>query len=269
MMKRLFASIAATLFAIAGLTGAADAGSRQSDNPTLPIEEVSAFADRVQKELAAQGAHVALVARVGRDPAQLPDGIAYTHVGIWVYSDIEMADGRKVRGYAVRNLYQRADDLNVSDLIQDYPADFFAGAYSLDAGIIVPDPRLQAKLLDVINAPTYEKLHNPRYSVVANPDSNAFQNCTEHTLNLLMAALYDTDDMARIKANTKAHFRPQTIEISPLKRLVGPMVMDGVTMSDHARTVRTTTFTTIADFMKGHDLAEDAYRLTPTKVTPL
>ena len=268
-MKRLLTSFAAAVLVVAGAVTSAEAGSRQSDDPTLPIEEVSAFADQVQKDLASRGAHVALVARVGRDPAQLPDGIAYTHVGIWVYSNIEMADGRSVRGYAVHNLYQRADDLNVSDLVQDYPADFFAGAYSLDAGVVVPDPRLQAKLLDVINAPAYQKLHNPRYSVIANPDSNAFQNCTEHTLNLLMAALYDTEDMARIKANTEAHFKPQVVEISPLKRLIGPMVMDGVTMSDHTRTVRTTTFTTIADFMDRFDLVEDAYRLTPTKLTPL
>ena len=162
-----------------------------------------------------------------------------------------------------------ANDLNVSDLVQDYPADFFAGAYSLDAGVIVPDKKLQAKLLDVINAPTYQKLHNPRYSVIANPVSNTFQNCTEHTLNLLMAALYDTDDMARIKANIEAHFEPQVVEISPLKRLIGPMVMDGVTMSDHTRTVRTTTFTTIADFMDRFDLVENVYRLTPNKLTPL
>ena len=84
-----------------------------------------------------------------------------------------------------------------------------------------------------------------------------------------MAALYDTDDMARIKANTRVQFSAQTVEISPLKRLIGPMVMDGVTMSDHTRTVRTTTFTTIADFMDRFDLVKNAYRLTPTKLTPL
>lgn len=262
-MSRFLASMIAIVLVVAGTITGADAGSQQSNDPTLPIEEVSAFADRVQQDLADRGVHVALVARVGRDPAQLPAGIAYTHVGLWVYSNITMEDGRRVRGYAVRNLYQRNDDPNISDLVQDYPADFFAGAYSLDAGVIVPDRRLQAKLLDVINAPAYEKLHNAKYSVVANPGSNAFQNCTEHTLNVLMAALYDTDDMTRIKANVRAHFQSQAIEINPLKRLVGPLVMDGVAMSDHTSTVRTATFTTITDFMQRFDLVEGAYRLTP------
>ncbi|MEZ5932833.1 MAG: DUF2145 domain-containing protein [Alphaproteobacteria bacterium] len=268
MSKKLLCLAAAVVLA-AGLAGQAEAGSRPSENPVLPIEQVSDFADQVQADLARRGAHVAIVSRVGRDPAELPDGIRYTHVGLWVYSDITMQDGRSVRGYAVYNLYQRATNLDVSDLVQDYPADFFAGAYALDAGVIIPDPRLQAKLLAVINSPTYEKLHNPRYSVIANPDNSAYQNCTEYTLDLLMAALYDTDDPGRIKADIRAHFRPQTIEISPVKRLVGPLVMDGIAMDDQSGTIRTATFTTIARFMADYDLSEEAYRMTPVGVTPL
>lgn len=262
-------SLAAATLVAAGLTAQAEAGSRQSESPVLPIEQVSDFADQVQAELAAHGAHVAIVSRVGRDPAQLPDGISYTHVGIWVYSNITMEDGRSVRGYAVHNLYQRAENLDVSDLVQDYPADFFAGAFSLNAGVIIPDPRLQAKLLAVVNSPTYKKLHNPSYSVVANPENGAYQNCTEHTLDVLMAALYDTDDLARIKANIRAHFEPETIRINPIKRLVGPLVMDGVAMDDQTGAIQTSTFTTIARFMANHDLSDGAYRMTPVSVTPL
>ncbi len=268
-MSTTLKSLAAATFLATSLMADAEAGSWQSDAPVLPIEEVSEFADQVQAELAKRGAHVAIVSRVGRDPAQLPRGISYTHVGIWVYSDITMDDGRTVRGYAVHNLYQRANDLDVSDLIQDYPADFFAGAYSLDAGVIIPDPRLQEKLLAVLNSPTYGKVHNPRYSVVANPDNNVYQNCTEHTLNVLMAALYDTDDVDRIKANIRAHFEPQAIEVNPIKRLVGPLVMDGVAMDDQIGTIRTSTFTSIARFMVTHQLSDDPFRMTPVRITPL
>ena len=268
MSKKALSLAAAALFAT-GLYTQAEAGSRQSEDAVLPIKQVSDFADQVQAELAERGAHVAIVSRVGRDPAQLPDGISYTHVGIWVYSDITMADGRTARGYAVHNLYQRATDLDVSDLVQDYPTDFFAGAYSLDAGVIIPDPRLQRKILSVLNSPTYKKVHNPKYSVVANPENNAYQNCTEHTLNVLMAALYDTDNLDRIKANIQAHFQSQSIEINPIKRLVGPLVMDGVAMDDQSGTIQTSTFTTIARFMADHDLSDGAYRMTPVSIAPL
>jgi hypothetical protein len=268
MPKTSLALTAAALLAT-GLMTEANAGSSEADDPTLPIEDVSDFADQLQADLAARGAHVAIVSRVGRDPAQLPDGISYTHVGIWVYSNITMEDGRTVRGYAVHNLYQRAHDLDVSDLVQDYPADFFAGAYSLDAGVIIPDPRLQEKLLSVINSPAYGKVHNPHYSVVANPENDVYQNCTEHTLNVLMAALYDTDDLDRIKANIRAHFEPQTIDVNPIKRLVGPLVMDGLAMDDQTGRIQTTTFTSIARFMATHDLSDASYRMTPVSVTPL
>ncbi|NJO38700.1 MAG: DUF2145 domain-containing protein [Rhizobiales bacterium] len=268
-MRNNALSLAAAAVLATGLAGQAEAGSRQSDNPVLPIDEVSDFADQMQAELARRGAHVAIVSRIGRDPRLLPDGIRYTHVGFWVYADIAMENGQSVRGYAVYNLYQRADDLDVSDLVQDYPADFFAGAHALDAGVIIPDPRLQAKLLEVITSPTYEKLHNPRYSVIANPENGAYQNCTEHTLDVLMAALYDTDDPGRIQANIRAHFTPQTIDIDPIKRLLGPLVIDGVAMDDQSGTIRTSTFTTIARFMADHDLSAAAYRMTPAGMTPL
>jgi len=105
--------------------------------------------------------------------------------------------------------------------------------------------------------------------VIANPGSTTYQNCTEHTLNVLMAALYDTDDLDRIKANIRAHFDPQIVEVSPIKRLVGPLVMDGVAMDDQHGAIQTSTFTSIARFMTNHDLSDGSYRITPVGVTPL
>jgi len=81
------------------------------------------------------------------------------------------------------------DDQTRSQLIQDTPADFFAGAQRLDAGIIIPDAQLQQKLLRVIASPTDRSLHNANYSVLANPSNKRFQNCTEHTLDVMMAAI--------------------------------------------------------------------------------
>ena len=268
-MSRLLHSLAICALLTVGMTHSADAGSQQDSASTLPIEDVASFADQVERNLAAHSAHVAIVSRVGRDPADLPEGISYTHVGIWVYSNLTLDDGSQTRGYRAYNLYQRAENLDASDLIQNSPVDFFASAQRLDAGIIVPDRRLQAKLLNAVTSPVYTKLHNAKYSAIANPDSNDYQNCTEHTLNLLMAALYDTDDMAQIKANIRAHFDPQEIDISPLKRLLGPIMVDGVTMRDQGETVRTTTFTTLADFMNRFDLIESIHRQTRAGITPL
>ncbi|WP_296425945.1 DUF2145 domain-containing protein [Yoonia sp.] len=241
------------------------AGSSQAGDSVLPSADVAAFSNRVQQDLAARGAQVAIVARMGRDPSQLPDGVTYTHVGFWVYSQITLADGTTGQGYRVYNLYQRADAPTRSDLIQDSPADFFAGAHRLDAGIIIPDPRLQRKLLAVIASPTYAALHNPNYSVLANPATRQFQNCTEHTLNVLMASIYGTQDINQIKADIGAHFTPQTIPVNGLKRSLATIASAALTTVDHGPVVATATFGTIARFMQASQLTAEVYRLTPER----
>ncbi|WP_400081922.1 DUF2145 domain-containing protein [Yoonia sp. R78084] len=264
MMKRLFIILVS---AIAAFTTPSFAGSSAAGNPVLPADEVASFANRVQRDLASRGANVAIVSRVGRDPSVLPDGINYTHVAFWVFAQITRADGSTGQGYRVYNLYQREGDLTQSDLVQDTPADFFAGAHSLDAGVIIPDPRLQRKLLAVIDSPTYAALHNANYSVLANPRTAQFQNCTEHTLDVVMAALYDTDDRAQIKANIAAYFAPQPVPINGLQRLLAPAASQALTTVDHGAQVGTATFGSIARFMGDNDLAAEIYRITPTALT--
>ncbi|MFK7746551.1 MAG: DUF2145 domain-containing protein [Roseobacter sp.] len=260
-MKRIikFIALAITL----ALPSLGTAGSQEDTPPKLPRAEVNSYSKQLEQDLAARGANVAIVARVGRDRSTLPTGIEYTHVAYWVYSQITRADGTTRKGYRVYNLYQTAADGTVSRLVQDSPADFFAGAYALDAGVIIPDPRLQRKLLATITSPTYAKLHNASYSVLANPHSAQFQNCTEHTLDVLMASIYGTSDKAQIKANIAAHFDPQPVKIGGLKRLFAPAKSAALTTADHGSLIQTATFSSIGRFMASHDLSDQIYRFTP------
>lgn len=263
-MKQLLKTLALCLSLLAPLP--ATAGSSAAANPVLPQSNVVSFANRVQRDLAARGARVAIVARVGRDPAVLPNGINYTHVAFWVYTQVSDENGGTGTGYSVFNLYQTDGDLTRSALVQDTPADFFAGAHALDAGIIIPDPRLQQKLLSVIASPTYAALHNPRYSVLANPRTSTFQNCTEHTLDVLFAALYGTDNPQQIKSNIAAHFSPQPIQINGLQRLLAPAASGALTTSDHGTSVATATFGSIGQFIENFDLGDEIYRITPEAI---
>lgn len=264
-MTRFMMLCAAFFFSI--MPAITTAGSSAAGDPVLPAAEVATFADRVQQDLASRGVSVAIVARMGRDPEQLPDGILYTHLGFWVYSTITLTDGSTGQGYRVYNLYQRGNDRTVSDLVQDSPADFFAGAKRLDAGIIIPEPKLQRKLRAVINSPAYVALHNPRYSVLANPRTSQFQNCTEHTLDVLMAAIYGTSDVAQIKANVAAYFQPQIVEVGGLKRALATVASAALTTEDHGTVIGTATFGSVSRFMRQYDLASEVYRITPTSLT--
>lgn len=239
------------------------AGSEQATGaPVRSIETVKTFTDSIQRQLAKRGANVAIVARSGRAASSLPEGIRYTHVAYWVYSEMTRADGSTYTGYRVYNLYQQGEDGRSSALVQDNPEDFFAAAYTLDAGIIIPDIRLQKKLLKTIASPTYEYLHNDNYAVLANPKTSTFQNCTEHTLDVLMASLYDTRDKARIKANIAAYFDPQPVEVSGMKRLLAPAAAPALTTVDHGGKVATATFGSIARFMRENALDAHIYRHT-------
>jgi len=262
----MFRFVTVIFLAIASLAPTfATAGSSAAGKPQLPADQVAAFANRVQLDLATRGAHVAIVARMGRDPRTLPKGVRYTHVSYWVYSQLKKADGTTAQGYQVYNLYQDDKISTLSHLVQDSPADFFAGATRLDAGIIIPDVRLQKKLLKVIASPTYSALHNPHYSVLANPENGQFQNCTEHTLDVLMASIYGTSDIDRIRADIAAYFRPTPIPVGGFKRAFATLASQALTTTDHGSTVATATFTSIAQFMKDNKLQSQIYRLTPKK----
>lgn len=265
-MKKLIALIALCLSCL--LPALAWAGSGANAPRQLPPRSVAEYSDRLQHDLAARGAQVAIVSRVGRPPSDLPEGIRYTHVAYWVYSNIQRSDGTTYKGYRVYNLYQTAENDRVSALVQDSPAEFFAGAYRLDAGVIIPDPRLQKKLLTTISSPVYRALHRPRYSVLANPVDLTFQNCTEHTLDVLMASLYDTTDRRQIKANISAHFDGQPVQLGTLKRLFAPLASATYNTSDHDHQVETATFSSIARFMAQHDLSDQIYRFTKAGPRP-
>lgn len=240
------------------------AGSSQASGKIhFKPEEIITFAKKVEKTLAQKGARAAIIARVGRPRNKLPEGISFTHTAIAIYSQITTADGRKIPGYAIYNLYQRTDEPDVSDLIQDFPVDFFAGVEVLEAGIIIPSPELQKRVLNVLASPAYKELHNPRYSVIANPFTLKFQNCTEHTLDVITAAIYETSDIKVIKANEKAYFEPQPVNVNPVKLLLGSMFAADVATSDHPGSPVTSTFTAIGKFLTKYNAASEILTITP------
>ena len=245
-----------------GMMTTAEAGSMANAEPQFKAEEIVSFAKKVEKTVASKGARVFILSRVGRPASELPEGIHYTHTAIGVYSMIKTADGREVPGYAIYNLYQREKKPDVSDLIVDYPVDFFAGVFELRAGVVIPTPELQQRLLQVIGSSTYRDLHNSDYSVIANPYNSKFQNCTEHTLDVINAAIYQTDDMKKIKGNTKAYFEAQKVHVSPFKLLAGSIIMPDVKTSDQKSGIRTSTYTTIAAYLDKYDLIQEQLVIT-------
>jgi hypothetical protein len=234
------------------------AGSQQHGKASFSPEAIAIFSKEVENYAASQGARAFIIARRGRPIEDMPKGIRFTHTAIAIYSNIQLENGETVKGYAIHNLYQDADKQDVSHLVTDYPVDFFWSAYVLEAGLIIPSIPVQQALISMYSEDKARLLHNPRYSVVANPFNSERQNCTEYTLDVLNAAVYSTTDTAQLKANAKAHFTPQKVNMSRAKLGLASMFSDGVTLSDHGRNVETTTFGSLARYMQKYDLSEKA-----------
>jgi hypothetical protein len=230
-----------------GGSGAESAAARFTPEQIIP------FAEKVEKAMAAKGAQVAILARMGRPLAELPEGMHFTHVAFAVYSEIDTADGTKRTGYTIYNLYQRDNRPDISDLVQDVPSDFFSKVADLEAGIIIPSADLQSRLLRVIESSTYKELHDPNYSVIANPYTLGRQNCTEFVLDVIHAAFYETSDINLIKSNEKALFVAQPVNVNRFKLMLGSILNTDVYTSDHPDQPETATFEKIAEFLQKYD----------------
>jgi hypothetical protein len=244
--------------AIFAISLPAFAGSAQNTDIQFSVEEVDKFAKEVELFAAKEGARAFIIGRVGRPEKDLPKGIKFTHTAIAVYSSITLDTGEVVKGYAIHNLYQKEGLLNKSELVVDYPVDFFWGVNSLKAGIIIPTAELQQRILEVIANGKDKQLHNENYSVIANPFNNTFQNCTEHTLNIVNSGIYQTTDIEQLKINAKQHFKPQKVKANPFKLMLGNWFVDDVSTKDHSGKVYTTTFTTIGRYLKNNELLLNA-----------
>lgn len=237
----------------------ADAASLRGSSRAAPAqtrfspEQIAAFAEKVERTLAAQGVQVAILARMGRPAAELPPGMRYTHAAFAVYSEITAADGRTLSGYITHNLYQLENAPDQSELRQDVPVEFFAAAHELEAGIIVPSMALQRQLQKVIASPDYAALHESSYSVIANPYTLGLQNCTEFVLDVINAAIHQTTDPDILKTAIRDHLEPHVIGISPLKLRLGSMLVKEVSLMDHTGTPVTTTFESIARYLQKLD----------------
>lgn len=264
-MRALLLAAAAALALAASPAAAQDSISTPAAVAHFTPAQAAAFSKQIERDLASRGARVAMVFRTGRARDKLPKGIAYTHGAFWVYRDITGTDGRVVHGYAVYNLYAgdgKAWKADESRLVQDFPVDFASGSAVDDVAIIVPSPEMQRRIVAVIDGPAYAALHNPSYSLIANPLRSEHQNCNSFMLDVVGSAAWETTDRAQLRADERAHFTPSVVEASGLMRLFAPMVDPRVKTDDQSGPLRTATYESMAAFMRDNGLLEAAYTFT-------
>ncbi len=253
----LWLALATAIGAHAGSGGGAADGLAKYGEPAI-----RAFTLRLNDELDRRAVDVAILARAGRPRAELPAGIAYTHVAFAVFEPVRTATGAIAHTYTVYNLYQGdAGRPDRSYLAQDFTYDFLAGMLEPDVAVCVPVPELQRRIVALIRSRTYPALHNPAYNLVANPGVDRFDNCVTHVLKVCVAAIYGTSDRARIYGNIRAHFQPTSVHLGPLRTL-GSAFMTALSREDmDPAGLRTATYEALHAFLASNGLVQTAFTL--------
>jgi hypothetical protein len=229
--------------------------SMQETESPFSIAQITHLSDRVNSQMAAKDVQVFIIARAGRPPEKLPAGIQYTHIAFGVYSGME--DDSITPSYAIYNLYQDNENKGKSNLITDGTIDFLMGLRGNNVRLLIPIPALQEKLRNLIGTTEYTTLHNPNYSYMSNPNNSKYQNCTEHTLDVINSALYETSNQDTLKLLALENFEPQTVNFSQLKIMLGSIFSAGITLADHRGKVRTATFTTLTRYLEKSKLVQE------------
>ena len=215
---------------------------------------------RVNDALDARKVNVAIVARAGRPRAQLPKGVNYTHVAFIVFEPVRDADGKAFYTYTSYNLYQGAKGQeDRSYLKQDLTYDFVAGVMEPDVAVCVPVDELQRRIVGVIRSRTYQALHIPEYNLAANPWVNRYDNCVTHMLKVCLAAIYQTDDRARIEENMRAYFKPTRIRLGVIQSIGSNFLPDMRHDDMDERGLQTATYDSLADFLSENGLVKERF----------
>lgn len=265
MKRALIGAVLAAGLIAAPLEG--QAASTPTAAAHLSLPQAAAFSKEVERELAGRGVRVAMVFRSGRPRQDLPPGLGYTHGAFWVYQEVLATDGRRLQGYAVYNLYQGDGDsrpVTQSYLAQDFPLDFIRPSALDEVAVIVPTPEMQRRLLGVIGGETYRRLHNPSYSLIANPASTRHQNCTTFMLDVVAAAAWETNDPRQVRANVAAHFKPSPIRVGGLQRAFAPLADPRLKTDDQGRRLVTAAYESLVGFMVENQLSAETFTIART-----
>jgi hypothetical protein len=207
----------------------ASAGQACTEKTLQPadVRAALALALDVKQALDREHAHVAIVARVGRDLSRY--GLRYSHVG-FAWRDHP------------RGAWTMVEELNQcgtanSALFDDGLGNFFLDdMFAYEAKIVVPSPDAQRRIGAFLATGAGGRLHEAHYNLVAYPWSTRYQNSNQWVLETIAAALADRPIVSRADAQAwlrTAGFRPTTIHLSALERLGGELTRANVAFDDH------------------------------------
>ena len=228
----------ALVLAIASLAAAPLAHAGRSCERKLPearsVERAMTLAEHTAQRLDASGAQVVLVARVGQNLSEY--GQRYSHFGI-AYRDAPGAPWR------VAHKLNQCGTAKAAVYRQGLGEFFLDDLYEYEAGVVVPSPEIQARLLPALrDNRRLARLHTPAYSMVAYPWAQTYQQSNQWAIETLAMA-QDPSIASRPQAQAwlREHgYVPDTLHLSAFQRLGARMTAANVAFDDHPTSKRFT-----------------------------
>jgi hypothetical protein len=180
---------------------------------------------------------VVLIARGGQDLSRY--GLRHSHVAF----ALREADGH----WRVLHLLNHCKS-PTSALFREGLGNFIgeSGTHT-DLRVGVPAPAVRAALKELLSGPATvaRAMHTPRYSVVAYPFSLEYQNSNQWVLEVLMAAIVQSNAGPRVNRRSQAQawlrtyeYQPSVLKIGLGKRLGARFFVANAATTDHPATER-------------------------------
>lgn len=201
------------------------------------VDRAMGLAQRTAQALEASGAQVVVLARAGQDLRKYQ--LRWSHLGL--------AYREGGRWYVVHKLNDCGRD--TAELYRQGLGEFFLDdMFEYRAGFVVPEAPLQQRLLDLLrDNGRAAALHEPRYSLVAYPWAQRYQQSNQWALETLALARAEETlrpsvppGLASPPSRQRAQwalqtwgYEPTALRIGALERLGGRLTAANVAFDDH------------------------------------
>lgn len=224
-MKAVLAAIPVLALALAAGTAQAGRSCEQKAPEAINVQRAMTLAQRTAAALDASGAQVVVLARAGQDLSKY--GLSWSHLGL------AYKDGGRWRVVHKLNACGSAR----ADVYRQGLGEFFLDdLHQYQAGIVVPDPALQARLLPVLRDNTQAlRLHTSAYSMVAYPWAQRYQQSNQWAIETLaMAQAPEATTRERAQAWLKfSGYEPTTLRLGAFTRLGARATAANIAFDDH------------------------------------
>lgn len=222
------------MLALALTAGAAQAGrSCETRAPdAVNVQRAMTLAEHTARALDASGAQVVVLARSGQDLTRY--GLAWSHLGL-AYRDA----GR----WRVVHKLNQCGSAQAAVYRQGLGEFFLDDLHEYKAGIVVPTPAVQARLLDTLgDNGRVTRLNTPAYNMLAYPWSQRYQQSNQWALETLaMTQEPAATSRERAQAWLKLQgYEPTTLRLGALTRLGARATAANIAFDDHPNEKRFT-----------------------------